>query len=57
MTAKELIEIADKKGYSIVLAGDGKNKYYYSWTSKMNRSHEREFHGTFHEFVEFVKEL
>ena len=55
MTAKELIKIAERKGYSI--GRDGKNKYYYSWASKMGRSHEREFLGTFQEFVRFVKGL
>ncbi len=55
MTANDLIKLAKKKGYQIEWGGY--LQYYYSWKSKMGRTHEREFNGTFQEFVKFIKEL
>lgn len=55
MAAKDLIKLAERKGYSV--GRNGKNRYYYSWVSKVGRNHEREFNGTFQQFAKFVKEL
>ncbi len=55
MTAKELIELAKRKGYQI--GWGGYLMYYYSWKSKMGCTHKREFIGTFQEFAKFVKKL
>lgn len=54
MTANDLIKLAEKKGYRI--GWGGYLQYFYFLIGKTRRTHEREFNGTFQEFVKFVQE-
>ena len=54
MTAKELIQLAKSKGVSIGRTRPG--RYYYGYYID-GRYQQYDFHGTWHDFVAFVKSL